>query len=230
MVKKKQEVQTIKFLKSREVKSPERGHPTSAGIDFFVPRFNKSFIKDLIKKNPKIFRDSSNNISILENIIPIPDRSYTIPDENKPENILKFDPEQGLNYILLRPSQGLLIPSGLHCRMQEPNRALIAKNKSGIASKKGIIFGAQVIDYEYQGEIHINIINTSKKFVRIYEDMKVMQFIETPIFRSEIEISNTSLTEDQGSSKFDGEVEDFYKGHESERKSDGFGSTDKIQK
>jgi len=73
--------------------------------------------------------------------------------------------------------------------MQEPGRALIAANKSGVASKSGLIFGAQVVDYTYKGEIHINVINTSSKVVRIYEDMKLIQFLETPIFNSSIEIS-----------------------------------------
>jgi hypothetical protein len=36
----------IKFLKIREVKTPTRGFPTDAGIDFYVPKFNPSFIKD----------------------------------------------------------------------------------------------------------------------------------------------------------------------------------------
>jgi len=30
-------VETVKFIKTKEVKSPVRGHPTDAGIDFFVP-------------------------------------------------------------------------------------------------------------------------------------------------------------------------------------------------
>jgi dUTP pyrophosphatase len=41
----------IEYAKIREVKSPSRGTSRSAGIDFFVPTFNDSFIKDLEKNN-----------------------------------------------------------------------------------------------------------------------------------------------------------------------------------
>ena len=30
-------VENLKFIKTRDVKSPVRGHRTDAGIDFFVP-------------------------------------------------------------------------------------------------------------------------------------------------------------------------------------------------
>ena len=45
-----------------------------------------------------------------------------------------------------------------------------------------------VIDAGYEGEIHINVINTSNNSVRIYENQKLIQFIELPIFLSEIEL------------------------------------------
>src|SRR3989304_7140881 len=40
------------FTKVRDVKSPTRGTPGSAGIDFYVPKFTESFITDLVNKNP----------------------------------------------------------------------------------------------------------------------------------------------------------------------------------
>jgi hypothetical protein len=39
----------IKFLKIRDVKSPERGTDEAAGIDFFVPEYNPKF-KEILKK------------------------------------------------------------------------------------------------------------------------------------------------------------------------------------
>ena len=45
----------IKFTKTRNVKLPLRGHPTDAGIDFFVPKFDKEFVKDLKTKNSNIY-------------------------------------------------------------------------------------------------------------------------------------------------------------------------------
>ena len=44
-------MEKIKFTLTRDVKEPRRGTPDSAGVDFFVPEFEVSFIDDLMKKN-----------------------------------------------------------------------------------------------------------------------------------------------------------------------------------
>lgn len=175
-----------KLLKLRNVKSPSRGYPTDAGIDFYIPKFDGKFISD--------FKSKNKNINIYY---------------------------RGESYLELKPHERALIPSGIYLRMSEPGRALIAANKSGVASKNGLIFGAQVIDYTYQGEIHINIINTSDKIVKIYEDQKIIQFLEIPVITNELEI-----IEGQGL-EGDKDHTDFYKGMTKDRLTGGFGSTDK---
>lgn len=115
--------------------------------------------------------------------------------------------------MILKPGDRALIPSGIHCQMSGPGRALIAANKSGIASKYGLIFGAQVVDYEYQGELHISVINTGVEDINILPGMKILQFIETPIYNSSIIIEE------------DSSLEEFYK-EKTERGAGGFGSTD----
>lgn len=168
----------IKFLKTREVKSPSRANRYDAGIDFYVPEFTPEFIKDVEEKNPH----------------------------------LKYIPlEDG---FLLKPQERILIPSGIHCQMFDNDRALIAANKSGVATKTGLIFGAQVVDYEYQGEIHISLINTGTAIVRIYAGMKAIQFLEMPIFTSEIVV-------------FENLIPASFYDRETTRGADGFGSTDK---
>jgi len=92
------------------------------------------------------------------------------------------------NLFVIPPHQKALIPSGIKCKMSESSRALIAFNKSGIASKLGLIAGSCVVDYEYEGEIHISVINTTDVPVIISENMKLMQFIEIPIYLSSIEM------------------------------------------
>jgi len=136
--------------------------------------------------------------------------SSTIDVSDKNESIIKFDEQEGKAYFPLLPHERLNIPSGIYCLMEEHGRALIANNKSGVASKLGLVFGASVVDTEYQGEIHINVINTSNKTVRIYEDMKIIQFLETPIYNSVIEEVET--------------LEELYS-TESSRGAGGFGST-----
>ena len=113
-------------------------------------------------------------------------------------------------HIPLAPQQRILIPSGIHCQMEKPGTALIAANKSGVATKTGLIFGAQVVDFEYQGEIHLSLINTSNVAVEITSGMKILQFIETPVIQSEILIMEMS-------------VENFYK-NSTTRGAKGFGA------
>jgi len=184
--------ETIKFLKIRSVKSPTRAHEFDAGIDFFVPEFFAIFLKDLEDKNPLIFK--------------------TAPGED----FVKKDEGDKL-YFLLNPGLRVMIPSGIKSRMAHPGRALIANNKSGVATKHGLVFGASVVDYTYKGEIHLSLINTSLEPVRIYENMKILQFLETPVFINEIEMFESSFVSEST----------FYEGLQDDRGSGGFGSTDK---
>ena len=138
----------LKFLKIRNVKSPERGTSEAAGIDFFVPNFSESFVKAFTEKNPTI---ESVHLSF--------------------DNDFEFT---------VKPGQRVLIPSGIKTWMT-PGTALIAANKSGVASKKGLIFGAQVVDSDYAGEVHISVINTSNDAVIIKCGEKLIQFIHTPV-------------------------------------------------
>jgi dUTP pyrophosphatase len=131
----------MKYIKIRDVKSPSRGTPQSAGIDFYIP-------------------NDWNNGDIYD----------------------------------LGPGQRLLIPSGIKLKVPEGN-ALIAFNKSGVATKTGVVVGACVVDEDYQGEVHLSIINTNhpKEFwkdgyyvtdpgyVQIEPGTKIMQFILVPV-------------------------------------------------
>ena len=76
----------------------------------------------------------------------------------------------------LEPNERVNIPSGIKVDIPS-GYALIAFNKSGVATKHGLIAGACVIDSGYQGEIHLNMINTSDDYVEILPGMKILQFI-----------------------------------------------------
>jgi len=225
------EKESISFLKVRKVKSPSRAFEFDAGIDFYVPEFTKEFISNLKEKNPSVFCIKSsgsvytpgygivlanNDPGNLSRII------YDLSDEN--DTLIKFDDETGENYFILPPHSRIMIPSGIKSRMAQPGRALIAANKSGVATKHGLVFGAQVVDYTYKGEIHLSVINTSTKNVRIYENMKIIQFIEMPVFNSEIKIVEDIQTDIYSSSAA---ANLFYAGLLDDRGDGGFGSTDK---
>lgn len=176
----KSEKNTIRFLKTRVVKNPARAHDDDAGIDFYVPSVNEDFIKAFWDKNPGLKKETpplSGYISVS---------GTSISSVNIIDPFFKADQEDGRVYFELKPGKGANIPSGIHCQMSGENKALIAFNKSGISTKFGLVVGAQVVDIGYQGEIHINVINTSNEPVKIYEGQKLVQFIEIPIFTSEI--------------------------------------------
>lgn len=113
--------------------------------------------------------------------------------------------------IILLPQQRVLIPSGIHVKVPQ-GFALIAFNKSGISTAKGLVVGGCVVDIGYEGEVHISLINTSDKDVVIKFGDKVVQFILLPVnFEDPVEIPSK---------------EELYKDSESQRKANGFGSTD----
>lgn len=175
----------VKFLKIRDVKSPERT-PGNAGFDAFVPEYNEQFARDLIAKNPTI-------------------------DIRLPGEEVCGDVEEEL-IVKLGPGEAVLIPSGLKTKFAD-NIALEAANKSGVATKKKLIVGAQVVDASYQGEIHLHLINVGKDVQEIRCGEKLVQFIPRIIDNEDHRVV-------EGISS-----EEFYEGVTTKRGSDGFGST-----
>lgn len=106
------------------------------------------------------------------------------------------------------PQNAIKIPSGIKVDIPQ-GYALIAFNKSGVCTTLGLVAGACVIDSGYQGEIHIHLINASRKDVFITPDMKIIQFILIPV--------SDVMTEEC-------DLEELYD-KQSERSSGGFGST-----
>lgn len=86
-----------------------------------------------------------------------------------------FIPNDSKSYTI-SPGESVLIPSGIKVHFDH-GWALIANNKSGIASKKQLLVGAQVIDSSYQGEVHINLHNVGNSEVVIGPGDKIVQFI-----------------------------------------------------
>lgn len=70
--------------------------------------------------------------------------------------------------LVLRMNEQVNIPSGIRTKFKN-TQALILINKSGVALKRGLTFGACVIDSGYRGEIHLNLF----KVVKGTEDIRV---------------------------------------------------------
>lgn len=115
------------------------------------------------------------------------------------------------NKIIIEPHCDVLIPSGIKSKFSN-NLALVANNKSGIATKKKLVYGAQVIDCSYQGEWHFHLINTSNEEQEIEFGQKIIQFIPQVISTEEVVISNES-------------EEEFFSNIHTSRGANGFGST-----
>lgn len=124
--------------------------------------------------------------------------------------------------LSVEPGGRVLIPSGIKVNVPS-GYALIAFNKSGVASKTGMVVGACVVDEDYQGEVHINMINTNQPteqsdgtvyatypgYVTITPGDKLVQFILVPVnYANPAEVS----------------MEELYS-EVSERGEGGFGST-----
>ena len=163
-----------------DVRPPERDHG-NAGVDFFIPKFTKTFETAFNAKN-------------------LHHNAYL---ECAAENWFIVIPEHGRANI----------PSGVRSRISS-NVALEAQNKSGIATKYGLVYGAATVDANYQGIIHINLINTTNRTIRLPLDSKAVQFIPRLIDTAEVEVY------------VDSTLEEFYKDFEFSNRGEGaFGST-----
>jgi len=123
----------MKIKKIRDVKTPTRGTPDSAGTDLYIPK------------------------------------DYT----SKP--------------IQLEPGESLFIPSGIKAHVPK-GHAWVAMNKSGVAVKQGLSVGAQVVDADYDGEIHIHVFNVSDRIQEIQPEQKIIQMVLLPVNFDNVEV------------------------------------------
>lgn len=118
------------------------------------------------------------------------------------------------NEIHIKAHGDVLIPAGVKSKFGK-NIALVANNKSGIATKKKLAVGAQVIDSGYQGEIHIHVYNYSDSEQVIEFGQKLVQLLRYVIGNAPISVVDSMFTSE----------EEFYNGQKTNRGAGGFGST-----
>lgn len=108
-------------------------------------------------------------------------------DDDVVKEIMDFNDKYGNsvviegNIITVPAHQDILIPAGIKSKFPK-NVALMANNKSGVATKKKFVFGAQLIDTSYQGEWHIHLINTSNKDQTLEFGTKCVQFVPVLLY------------------------------------------------
>lgn len=130
--------------------------------------------------------------------------------DNKSDNIKLSEPIKVVGSYTLKPGESVLIPSGIKTYFT-PEYALIAFNKSGIASKYSILVGAEVIDQDYQGEIHFDLKNVGNKDIKLHPGDKITQLILVKIGLDEPQYVETE--------------EELYNNTKTQRGEGGFGST-----
>ena len=157
----------FRFIKVREVVSPNRANPNDAGLDFYVP--TNLYPEDIHSKNEFDSEGYDLDVPFGEAFV----RYIAL--------------EAFVRHIALKPGHRILIPSGIKGLLEPPASMLMAANKSGIATKKGLIFTAEIVDSPYVGEIHIGIYNTSQEIQVIEAGQKLVQFIHVPIYITEPE-------------------------------------------
>ncbi len=143
-------------------------------------------MKFTIVRNVTTPKRAHDNDAGIDFFVPTFDEDFLKDLHNKnPESIDKY-------YVLggklsIYPKADVLIPSGIKCELPV-NTALIAFNKSGVATKKKLVVGAATVDEGYRGEIHIHLINTSINEVIIEEGDKIVQFVLIPVIYEKLEL------------------------------------------
>ena len=121
-----------------------------------------------------------------------------------------FVPNFGSKGLVVNPGADILIPSGIKAEIPE-GYMLMAADKSGVVTSKWaclnagrtpkvdafesvVILGAKIVDEDYQGEIHIHLVNIGKSKVHIKSGMKIAQFILVPVsYEGLEEVSESEL-------------------------------------
>lgn len=123
---------------------------------------------------------------------------------NKAAGIDFFVPDFGNSKgFIVYPGSDVLIPSGIKMNIPE-GYMLMAADKSGVVTSRWaciganrtpkadafdsiVILGAKIVDEDYQGEIHIHLVNVGRAKVHIKPGMKIAQFILVPVSYEDLE-------------------------------------------
>lgn len=125
------------------------------------------------------------------------------------------------------PHEDILIPSGIKAKFAE-HLMLVAAEKSGVTTSKQAVvdagrepkpsafdsitvLGAKIVDADYQGEIHIHVVNVGRYPITIKPGFKIAQFILVPVAYEIIEEVKSE--------------KELFGGIVTERGEGGFGST-----
>lgn len=188
---------------------PERGSDGAAGMDFFIPKPTSlddscfEYMKNKCIDSVKDWNTSEDTIKFIECVFDEiksngPESAFLSALSLYNKYVFGSDGyEFGINYqnsnvaeLILKPGQGINIPSGISANIPH-GYAIDFRNKSGIATKKNLVVGAELVDEDYTGIMHLNIHNIGNKSVRISCGMKIAQAVFEKTYYDELNIVNS---------------------------------------
>ena len=105
---------------------------------------------------------------------------------------------------VLPPQRDMLIPSGIKAQVPEGFMLMTAEKSGVVTSKQAaidagrtpkptaytttVVLGAKIVDEDYQGEIHIHLVNVGNEYVTIKPGTKIAQFILVPVSYQGVEV------------------------------------------
>ena len=168
------------FTKNLDVYINDYMNISLGEFGYIVPLDFEVKINDIYKLFNIVIQPNNTNKYTLKIVEKVNDfyeiYSYLNKDYSLSTDILESLMLTPINKIVMYPGSKILIPSGIHVKLPA-NIFLNAENKSGIASKRGLIKLASLIDSDYQGEIHINLANITKENINISLGEKIIQFV-----------------------------------------------------
>lgn len=88
--------------------------------------------------------------------------------------------------VIIQPRQDVLIPLDLAFEIPF-GWDLSVYNKSGIATKKKLDKGAELIDSDYRGNCHIHFFNNSDEIVKFNKGDKISQLVMREVWMGELQ-------------------------------------------
>lgn len=123
-----------------------------------------------------------------------PNLKYQLLSENAKHPVRGTEGSSGLdvfstNDYLVKPNSDVLIP--LDIRFEIPfGWDLSVYNKSGVSTKKKLTKGAELIDSDYRGTVHVHLFNNSStESINIVKGEKIAQLVMRQVWMGDLEQS-----------------------------------------
>ena len=198
-------MENLKFFKIGDAPIyPNRGTSVSAGIDFYAPKpldeldiFIDFMVNKICEGEPEDFCrtiekriDNANNpAELFWTLVRFYDKKIFG---------INFESDCILNgKFIIRPNENVVIPTGITANIPH-GYCINMFNKSGIATKKSLMVGAQLIDEDYTGVIHIDLHNVGARAVEIGCGDKIAQGVILPTCIDEVTIQAVAGPNDKG--------------------------------